>query len=174
MAFYRPIIIEISAGDKEIPVILYPDTQISKIVDRKKHRVIEDHIMRVYEENKNRFSTLGKYNIDILWKDGNDLMTDVWVYDKITEWNEQQADSGPLVDAEYTFRNLERDTKSGIGAGLGMMISGMEDVQRRKAEQKLGKNSSVNDILKEYIYGSRPELNFGPGLDFTPKEDFYQ
>lgn len=174
MAFYRPkLVFPLDWTGAEIPVIVYPDVKISEIFDRRRHGVIEEHISNVYRKNKDRFKTLGQYNIDILWADEGDPMLDIWVMDKVKEWDEQQTDSGALVEAEYTFRNLEEDKTKGIGAGLGMMVIAMEEVQRRRVEQKLGKDSSIEVLLRKYIYGVRPGLNFGQGFDFTPKQEFY-
>ncbi len=177
MAFYKPII-TIQEDKMGVPkhAIVYIDTKVSERFDRMTYGIIEEHVYNVYRKNKDRFKTLGQYNIDVLWVDGKDTMFDIWVMDKIKEWGVQQTDSGALVDAEYTFRNFEEDKESGIGAGLGMMVLAKEEVQRRIVEQIFGifgEGSSIDVILNEYIYGTRPRLDFGPGFDFTPKEEFY-
>ncbi|MBU4245515.1 MAG: hypothetical protein ABIF85_07515 [Nanoarchaeota archaeon] len=174
MAFYKPIL-TIQEDKLGAPkhAIVYIDTKVSEIFDRRIHGAIEEHVYNVYRKNKDRFKTLGQYNIDILWADGKEPMLDIWVMDKIKDWGAEQIDSGALVEAEYTFRNFKQDKKSGIGAGLGMMVLAKEELQRRIIEQQLGEGSSINEILYKYIHNDRPSLDFGPGFDFTPQKEFY-
>lgn len=117
-AFYKPIItrvgnIEDFIRHRGIPAIVYPCIGIEAVLDRRKHNVIEEHVMNVYKANRDRLKS-SYYNIDILWNDGQDVMTDVWSYNK--NWN-----SGDFVD-EKTFRGLELEVDKGISADFGLVL----------------------------------------------------
>lgn len=148
MAFFKPFYTTI----EEIPVIVYPCTDIVSNLDRKKANVIEEHLSELYIRNKSNFKTLGQYNIDIIWIDGKDLMTDVWIFDKIESWG-----SGPLADVKV-FRNFDIEANIGVSAGDGLILLGNEESHRR-----------TKKTLDEYIMGDRPELSSG----LNPTEDFY-
>lgn len=88
----------------------------------------------------------------IIYNDGQDAMTDVWIYDKIESWG-----SGPLVDVKI-FRNFAPEQNTGVSAGDGLILLGREEEHRRK------KGSP-----QDYLEGDRPELPPGIMLE----EDFY-
>ncbi|MBI4019888.1 MAG: hypothetical protein HY367_01035 [Candidatus Aenigmarchaeota archaeon] len=134
MVFYNPISMKVGVT----PVIIYPSKGLEEVLDRRDKGCIERHVKELYERNE----TLHKaeYNIDILWNSHNDVMADVWIYDKVEEWG-----SGPLVDVRI-YRNFARDTSSGVSAGNGLVILGLEE-QHRWATS-----------LEEYIEGERPNL----------------
>ena len=152
MAFYKPIKTEFQGT----PVIVYPETGIESVLDRKKENIIEDHIMTLYKLNKNKFKTIGDYNIDFLWIDKKeDLMTDVWIQSETDSWG-----SGPLYDPKV-FRKVNRSIKPDNnierGSGNVILVLAAEETQRRNS-----------DNFKSYIKGERPDLPFGlaSGRDF--------
>ena len=148
MVFYNPLKLTI----QETPIIVYPCDGVESIFNRKEKGIIEEYLSKLYEQNKISFTNLGQYNIIILWNEGNDVMTDIWIYDKIESWG-----SGPLVDVKI-FRNFNIEKNSGVSAGDGLILLGKEEEHRRT------KNS-----LKEYIGGDRPKLLDG----IINGEDFY-
>ena len=105
--FFDPIL----AGFGPVPIIIYPCPGIEKSFDRKQRGCLERYVQRLYRKNGLRKN--GEYNIVILWNDGNDVMADVWVYDKTESWG-----SGPLVDVKI-FRNGAPDSSTGVSAGNG-------------------------------------------------------
>lgn len=151
--FYKPFTTEVG----NIPVIVYPCVGLEKILDRTQSQSIKDHLGQLYSKNKMLMS--GEYHIVILWDEASDdpgatsrdVMTDVWIFDKLDSWG-----SGPLVDAKI-FRNYDLETKIGISAGDGLLMLGREEELRR----------SAND-LDSYLHGERAIL---PD-DIKPDEDF--
>ncbi len=145
--FYFPKRLDISG----IPVIIYPGKGAEKVFDRSRKDCVELHIINLYRSN---FPSLGKgqYSIAIVWNEGNDRMTDVWVYDKIESWG-----SGPLVDVKV-FRGFEPETNIGVSAENGLIMLGREGEHRRK-----------KGSLREYLDADRPLLPEG----INPVEEFY-
>ncbi len=150
-SFYFPKQITIS----NIPLIIYPCTGLEKVFDRKTKNCIEDHIKTLYQKTNDLHT--GQYHIIIMWNDGEDKMSDVWIFDKLESWG-----SGALVDAKI-FRNLEPEKNIGVSAGDGLIMLGRET----ELEESLRKNGKT---LDDYISGNRANL---PD-DIAPKEDFYQ
>jgi hypothetical protein len=130
--FYNSITLRIG----RIPVIVYPCKGIEALFNKKGS--VEKHLRELYEKNS---LNAGEYNIIILWNEGKDIMADVWVFDKTASWG-----SGPLVDVRI-FRNSMPDNKSGVSAGDGLVLLGLEEQQRWKSKS-----------LDEYINGKRPKL----------------
>lgn len=138
-----------------IPIIVYPCVGLEKVFDRKTPHCLEDHIKNVYTHNKELAT--GQYHIIIIWNDGDDVMSDIWLFDKIESWV-----SGPLVDAKI-FRNQSRELHMGISAGDGLIMLGRE-VELEERLRKSGKS------LDRYITSQRAKLP----EDIKPIEDFYQ
>lgn len=132
--FFNPIITRL----KEISVVVYPCPGIEKFFDRKERGCVEKYLHELYAKN---MLGNGEYNIDILWNDGKDIMVDVWIYDRIESWG-----SGPLVDVKI-FRNMKPDSMSGVSAGNGLVLLGLEEQHRWKSKS-----------LHDYIEGPRPRL----------------
>ena len=96
----------------------------------------------------------------ILWNEASDdksttsrdVMTDVWIFDKIESWG-----SGPLVDVKI-FRNTKLEIGIGVSAGDGLLMLGREEEVRRNSKS-----------LDEYLYGKRAELP----EDIVTEENFY-
>ena len=135
MPFYNPIKHQIES----VPLIIYPCTGLETVFDNKKRGCLENHVSELYKQNN--LSNMGQYNILILWNDGEDAMTDVWIYSRLESWG-----SGPLVDAKI-FKNFERETNIGISAGDGLVLLGLEEQHRWKTNS-----------LGRYLRGSRPKL----------------
>ncbi len=133
--FFNPIVKILG----ETPAIVYPCPGIEKFFDRKEKGCIEKYLQELYTEN--RLYEKGEYNIIILWNDANDIMADVWIYDKIESWG-----SGPLVDVKI-FRSGKQDNSSGVSAGNGLVLLGLEEQHRWKSKS-----------LHDYIEGPRPKL----------------
>ncbi len=146
-SFYFPKNVVIN----EIPVIIYPCIGVEKLLSRTKPDCIESHIKQLYEKNVNLLKK-GNYHIIILWDNEGDIMSDVWIFDKLESWQ-----SGPLVDVKI-FRNFEVENSIGVSAGDGLVMLGYEEMHRRSKTK-----------FDEYINGNRPELPEG----ITPKEEFY-
>jgi hypothetical protein len=153
--FYKPFTTKI----KDKPVIVYPCLGVEKVLDRKKQQSIEDHLAKLYTNNPQL--SAGTYHIIILWDEASDnkaassvdIMTDVWIFDKIDSWG-----SGPLVDAKI-YRNMKPETTIGISAGDGLLMLGREEELRRTSKS-----------LDEYLNGNRAVLP----EDISPKEQFYE
>ncbi len=131
--FYNPELIYI----RNIPLIVYPDEGIEKLLSRQDPDSIKNHLDRLYANRGLR--NPGDFNIDILWEDKGSLMTDVWMYSQLDNWG-----SGAFADAR-TFRGHKRDTSMGVSAEFGLIMLG------REAEHRMGKT------LKAYLE-TRPEL----------------
>ena len=152
MVFYKPLSLEISS----IPIIVYPCKDLEKIMSRLKPDAIKSHLEQLYDSCKDEIAGKGEYHIIILWDDGPDIMTDVWIFSKVDSWG-----SGPLVDAKI-FRNKNKVLDIGVSAGNGLVMLGKEEEHRRT------KNS-----LKEYIEEPRPKLPefMSINKDFCEKKD---
>lgn len=133
--FFNPIVTKV----KSVPVIIYPCPGIEKFFNRKQKGCLEKYVEKVYQ--KNNLQKKGKYNIIILWNDGNDVIVDMWIYDKIDSWG-----SGPLVDVKI-FRNGIPDNSSGVSAGNGLVLLGVEEQHRWDSNS-----------LQDYLKGPRPKL----------------
>lgn len=131
--FYTPKLVYV----RNIPLIVYPDEGIEKLLSRQDPDSIKNHLDRLYVNRGLR--NPGGFNIDILWEDKGDLMTDVWRYSQL-----DNLGSGAFVDAK-TFRGYKRDTSMGVSAEFGLIMLG------REAEHRMGKT------LKTYLE-KRPEL----------------
>jgi len=117
--FYKPKLVQV----RIIPVIVYPDEGVEQFLSRQNPDSIRKHLERLYEQKG--LENLGRFNIDILWENEGDLMTDVWMYSQL------ENECGALVD-EKTFRNYRRDTRSGITAEHGLVMLGLEASHRGK------------------------------------------
>lgn len=154
--FYKPFTTKIN----EKQVIVYPCVGLEKVLDRSQRASIEKHLEQLYSTNSQLLKT-GEYHIIILWDEASDdknansmdIMTDVWIFDKIDFWG-----SGPLVDAKI-FRNMVLETGIGVSAGDGLLMLGREEELRRTSKS-----------LDGYLSGSRAEL---PD-DIKPRENFYE
>jgi hypothetical protein len=152
--FYKPFTTQV----KERPVIVYPCVGLEKVLSRTDQNSIQNHLNKLHELD-NSFLNVGTYHIVILWDEASDdkeaksvdIMSDVWIFDKINSWG-----SGPLVDVRI-FRNYNLETKIGVSAGDGLVMLGREEELRR---------TSVN--LDVYLNGTRALLL----EDIMPKEDF--
>ena len=131
--FYKPKLLYA----RNTPIIVYPDEGIESFLSRQDPNSIKRHLDGLYAQEDLR--EIGEFNIDILWEDKGDLMTDVWIYSQLDNWG-----SGALVDAKI-FRGANRETSIGISAEFGLIMLG------REAEHRMNKN--LIDYLKE-----RPEL----------------
>ena len=153
--FYKPFTIT----NETKPLIVYPCLGLEKILDRNNKESITNHLSNLYSVNKNILSE-GTYHILILWDEASDnkdaqsrdVMTDVWIFDKIDSWG-----SGPLVDVKI-FRNMILETGIGVSAGDGLVMLGREEELRRTAQS-----------LDSYLHGTRATLP----RDITPIESFY-
>jgi len=131
--FYNPKLVYV----RNIPIIVYPDEGIENLLSRDDPHSIEKHLERLYH-NVN-LKNIGNFNIDILWENQRDLMTDVWRYSKLDDWG-----SGALVD-EITFRGMDLELSIGTSAEFGLIMLG------REAEYRIGKD------LTAYLK-TRPKL----------------
>jgi len=127
--FYNPELIYV----RTVPIIIYPDEGIEKLLSRQDSYSIKKHLDRLYINRC--LKNPGDFNIDILWEDKGELMTDVWIYSQLNSWG-----SGAFVDAK-TFRGYKRDTSTGVSAEFGLIMLG------REAEQRIGK--SLTEYLKK-------------------------
>lgn len=154
--FYKPFTTTIDNK----PVIVYPCLGVEKVIKRNIPSNIENHLEKLYESNP-QYLNVGTYHIIILWDEASDdsnatsrdVMTDVWIFDKIDSWG-----SGPLVDVKI-FRNMNLETNIGVSAGDGLLMLGKEEELRRKSK-------SLND----YLNGERAKLP----ADIKPIQDFYE
>jgi hypothetical protein len=146
--FYNPKLIEI----RNIPLIVYPDECVEKLLSRNDPDSIKNHLGKLYLNRG--LKNPGVFNIDILWKDQGDLMTDVWMYSQLDNWG-----SGAFVDAK-TFRKYKREISMGVSAEFGLIMLG------REAGHRIGKT------LQEYLK-TRPELpaELINGKDFYIREE---
>lgn len=152
--FYKPFTTQV----KEKPVIVYPCVGLEKVLNRAEQNSIQNHLNTLYEEN-NSYLKEGTYHIVILWDEASDnkeaqsidMMTDVWIFDKIDSWG-----SGPLVDVKI-FRNSNLETTIGVSAGDGLVMLGREEELRRTSAS-----------LESYLHGPRAVLP----EDIMPKENF--
>lgn len=142
--FYNPKVFRI----KGIPVIVYPAEGLEKVLDRRNPNAIEEHLNSLYEANG--FPEDSNYHVVALWREENDVMTDVWVFTKLGSWG-----SGPLADVNI-FKGTQRETSIGVGSGNTLLMLGREEEHRRASES-----------FGAYLDGPRPEL---PGLMLN--EDF--
>lgn len=143
--FYNPISTNISST----PVIVYPCPGIETIFDRNEKGSIEKYLTELYSENALKEN--GQYNIIILWNEGKDTMADLWIFDKLESWG-----SGPLVDVKV-FRNKNPDKNTGVSAGDGLVLLGIEEQHRW-----------TKGSLKDYLEDPRPKLpeRISKGEDF--------
>lgn len=131
--FYNPELVYV----RNVPLIVYPDERIEKLLNRQDPNSIKNHLNKLYANRG--LKNPGVFNIDVLWEYEGDLMTDVFGYSKLNSWG-----SGALVDAK-TFRWYKRDTSTKVTAEFGLIMLG------REAEYHIGK--SLKDYLKK-----RPKL----------------
>lgn len=151
MTFYNPFRLEI----KNVPIIVYPSQGLENVLDRTNKYSIERNLFTLYKRNSDKIREKGEYHIVIQWaeKGKPDIMTDVWIYDKVESWG-----SGPLVDAKV-FRDEQIVKDIGVGCGNELIMLGREEEHRRNASS-----------LKEYLRGIRPTLP-----DFINlKENFFK
>jgi len=134
--FYNPLSRKVQGK----PVLVYIDGEVGKLANRRTSRSIEKRLGRLFKNND--LANKGDFFITIVWKDGRDLMYDVWMYSQLQQWG-----AGALVDVQ-NFRNYQRDTKSGVSAEHGLIMLGEE------AQHRLGSKGTLDD----YVRGSRPEL----------------
>lgn len=142
--FYKPFTTSINTK----PIIVYPCVGLEKVLSRNDDQSIQTHLKQLYEAN-GKLLEQGTYHIIILWDEATDdkdaksidVMTDVWIFDKIESWG-----SGPLVDVKI-FRNFKLETGIGVSAGDGLLMLGREEELRRTAES-----------LDNYLYGERCNL----------------
>ena len=92
-----------------------------------------------------------------MWNDEQDKVCDIWIFDKIESWG-----SGPLVDVKI-YRNLSRETNTGVSAGDGVIMLGRET----ELEERLRKSKKS---LEDYINSERAQLP----EDIKPVEEFYK
>jgi len=122
--FYIPELVQIG----KTPVIVYPCEGIEQFLGRQSPDAIVRHLQIVYESNSlSKFQETkgnGEFNIDILWEDRGDLMTDVWKYTQLDEKEE-----GASMGAQ-TYRNFRRDTRSDTTAEFGAIVLGEEAKHR--------------------------------------------
>ena len=131
--FYNPELIYV----RNIPLIVYPDEGIEELLSRQDSVSIKKHLEKLYGNRSLKNSS--DFNIDILWEDKGDLMTDVWMYSQLDNWG-----SGAFIDAK-TFRKYRREPSMGVSAEHGLIMLG------REAEHRMGK--TLQAYLKE-----RPKL----------------
>jgi hypothetical protein len=147
MAFYNPVNLNIEG----IPSIIYFDNKVEQVLSRTEEAVI-DHISGLPTQQDKPFDI--DYRIIFLWKDGYDLMTDMWNYTALGIW-----DSGPLANP-IIFRREEITDAFGVASGNTLIVLGLEETHRRKV-----------DNLQEYLTGPRAELP--EELDLLLNKDFY-
>jgi hypothetical protein len=136
MAFYNPMSIEVA----DLSVIVYLDQGIEKILGRSKRAVI-DHITQIQKRLDNQETD---YQINILWEDDDDPMTDAWIFSQTYKWG-----SGPLSDVKI-FRGLNEVNNIGVGSENTLIMLGREGEYRRQFTDP--------ENLKDYLTGPRPEL----------------
>lgn len=154
--FYKPFTTKI--GNR--PIIVYPCVGLEKVLGRSQQDSIQQHLEKLHGANGKLLSA-GEYHIVILWDEASDdksansidVMTDVWIFDKLDSWG-----SGPLVDVKI-FRNMSLETGIGVSAGDGLLMLGREEELRR---------TSTN--ITEYLNGKRADLP----KDIAPIEEFYK
>ena len=145
MGFYNPFVTNMGLT----PVIVYPDQNLEDVVDRGDSGALIAHLTELYLKNANiKSSALGtvNYQIDFVWSDQGAVMTDIWTFARLGEW-----DSGPLADNPRIFRGFERDMGIGIGSGSTLIVLGREEELRR----------SYGDEILKYLTGKRAELPEG-------------
>jgi len=133
--FYSPVTMVINGT----PVIAYTCPGVEQFIDRRESKAIDKYVHGLYA--KNGIVKNGEYNILIIWNEKKDILVDMWIYDGL-----ETRGSGPLVNVRV-FRNGVQDRSSGVSAGNGLAMLGLEEQQRWKCNS-----------LKEYIEGKRPEL----------------
>ena len=134
MAFYNPYSVKI----REFSMIVYLDLGIEKVLERK-NSAIQHHIDALIDKNSLPKDT--DYLIAILWADGSNLMTDIWIFTKTDAWG-----SGPLADVRI-FQGNNPVNSIGIGSGNTLMVLGNEEELRRTSKS-----------LRKYLSGPRPKL----------------
>ncbi len=149
-SFYFPFRMTVD----NIPLIVYPCVGIETIFDRTIPDLLEGQVRKVYAHNKALIR--GQYHILILWNNDGEIMTDVWIFDKIESWG-----SGPLIDIKV-FRNVAPEVTIGLSAGDGVIMIGRE-TEQEELLRKSGKS------LHEYLTNARPELP----IEIAPQEEFY-
>ena len=149
-SFYCPLIATIHT----IPIIVYPLIGCEKAFDRNQKQILEQHLEKLYTTNYDLQT--GNYHIVMLWNDGVDRMSDVWIFN-----NNESEQSGPLIE-EKTFRNMNRDTTIGTTAADGLIMLGKET----ELEEQLRKSGKT---LNDYLECERPVLP----PDLQAIENFY-
>lgn len=141
--FYIPQLVRL----ERLPIIIYPCEGIEQLLDRKDPTAISRHIKELYKKSRGfpngEFNIDIQFNIDILWEDNKDLMTDVWTFHQLDSWG-----SGALT-SEYTFRGVKRETAMGTSAEFGHSMLG------REAEHRLW---TCKGDFKKYL-ATRPPLH---------------
>lgn len=121
MAFYIPINQKISW----IPVFSFLDEWVEDVLERKKEVYIE-HIEKVIWLAEDILDA--EYYVVFLWKDGADLMSDVWAHDQVEKrW------SWPLTDVRI-FRNY--DIESSIWVWSGNTLRTLWDIEEWRLQCK--------------------------------------
>lgn len=104
MTFYKPLTFAIHWID----VLCCIDQWVELILERKKNAV-SSHLHQLLGQCKDQLPA--EYYVVFLWKDGSDVMTDIWAHNHVEKWW-----SWPLIDVKI-FRNAEPETSIGIGSG---------------------------------------------------------
>ena len=133
--FYNPQFLKINGTQ----IIIYPSKDLEKVLDRNKQDSVKNHLKSLYYANN--FPADSEYHIVILWNEGEDVMSDIWIFTKIKSWG-----SGPLVDVRV-FRGMKREYSIGVSAGNGLVMLGREEEHRKKKKS-----------LTAYFKDPRPKL----------------
>jgi len=132
-AFYKPVILNLNNRFQ----IVYPMKGVEDVLGRDIEKM-EEYLMKMGEATG--YLKDCEYSIVILWNDGNDIMTDLWIFKGM-----ESIDSGYLIDCR-TFRNLKEIHEEGITASDGLMILGKE-CELEELNRKNG--GSIEEYINE-------------------------
>ncbi|MCB9790224.1 hypothetical protein H6763_00295 [Candidatus Nomurabacteria bacterium] len=79
---------------------------------------IENHLTKLIVNSEGFYDSL--FQIIILWSDGKDIMTDIWLYKGI-----ESEDTGYTIDCR-TYRDFSEVHEAGISASDGIVLIGKE------------------------------------------------
>lgn len=126
MAFYTPLKKTIS----NIPTFIFIDEWTEEVLDQKEKSLI-NHIEKIY--SLKLFNA--QYRIVFLWKNENELMSDIRSFDKV--W---KRGSWPLCDVSIVkWYTLE--TAIGVWSGNTLLVLWEEELRRRNSNS-----------LEEYLH----------------------
>jgi len=123
MAFYTPILKNIWS----LPIFCFMDEGLKDVLERS-DEILSEHLEKIIAWVKQNMQA--EYYVVFLWKDWNDIMSDVRAHDQVEKrW------SWPLIDVKI-FRNYEEETWIWVWSGNTVRVLGQLEEWRLKCKHQ--------------------------------------